>query len=112
MNKYLLRLKVEKMVPAEDVSAVCDMIMSRTNIDNLVDIVIDKGQIKGITIPLSPRENLKLAIRYYFESGCPMELATFTRLENLAGACKKDFDKVVMEALEDMISDLEDLNNG
>ena len=109
MNKYLLRLKVEKLVPAEDVSAVCDMIMSTTNIDNLVDIVIDKGQIKGITTPLSPRENLKRAIRYYFESSCPMEMTTYTRLYNLAGACKKDFDKVVMEAIRDMITDLEDL---
>ena len=109
MNKYLLRLKVGKLVPAEDVSAVCDMIMSTTNVENLVDIVIDKGQIKGITTSLSPRENLKRAIRYYFESSCPMEMTTYTRLDNLAGACKKDFDKVVMEALRDMISDLEDL---
>ena len=109
MNKYLLRLKVEKLVPAEDVSAVCDMIMSTTNLDNLVDIVIDKGQIKGITTPLSPRENLKRAIRYYFESSCPMELTTYTRYDNLARACKKDFDKVVMEALHDMIRDLEEL---
>ena len=109
MNKYLLRLKVEKLVPAEDVSTVCDMIMSTTNLDNLVDIVIDKGQIKGITTPLSPRENLKRAIRYYFESSCPMELTTYTRYDNLARACKKDFDKVVMEALHDMIRDLEEL---
>lgn len=109
MNKYLLRLKVEKLVPAEDVSAVCDMIMSTTNLENLVDIVIDNGQIKGITTPLSPRENLKRAIRYYFESSCPMEMTTYTRLKYLAGACKNDFDKVVIEALRDMISDLEDL---
>lgn len=109
MNKHLLRLKVKKLVPAEDVSTICDMIMSTTNIDNLVDIVIDKGQIKGITCPWSPRENLKRAIRYYFESSCPMEMTTYTRLDNLAGACKKDFDKVVMEALRDMISDLEGL---
>lgn len=109
MNKYMLRLKVEKLVPAEEVSAVCNMIMSTTNIENLVDIVIDKGQIKGITTSLSPRENLKRAIRYYFESSCPTELTTYTRFDNLARACKKDFDKVVMEALRDMISDLEDL---
>jgi hypothetical protein len=49
MNKYLLRLKLEKLLPAEDVSAICDMIMSTTNVDNLDDIVIDKGQIKGIS---------------------------------------------------------------
>lgn len=109
MNKYLLRLKLEKLVPADEVTDVYNTIMSTTNVDNLVDIVIDKGQIKGITTPWSPRENLKHAIRYYFESGCPMELTTFTRLDNLAGACKKNFDIVVIEALEDMISDLEDL---
>lgn len=109
MNKYLLRLKVEKLVPAEEVSAICDMIMSTTNLENLVDIMIDKGQIKGITTDLTPRENLKRAIRYYFENSCPTEMTTYTRLDNLAGACKKDFDKVVIEALHDMISDLEDL---
>lgn len=109
MNKHLLRLKVEKLVPAEDVSAICDMIMSTTNVDNLVDIVIDKGQLKGITTSLSPREYLKRAIRYYFESAYPTELTTYTRLDKVAGGCKKDFDNVVIEALRDMISDLEDL---
>lgn len=109
MNKYLLRLKLEKLVPADEVSAIYDTIMSTTNVDNLVDIVIEKGQIKGITAPWSPRENLKRAIRYYFESTCPTEITTYTKLNNLAGACKKDFDKVVIEALYDMISDLEDL---
>lgn len=58
--------------------------------------------------PWSPRENLKRAIRYYFESSCPMEMTTYTRLDNLAGVCKKDFDNVVIEALHDMISDLEE----
>lgn len=110
MNKYLLRLKLEKLVPADEVTDVYNMIMSTTNIDNLVDVVTDdKGRIKGISTPWSPRENLKRAIRYYFESSCPMEMTTYTRLGYLAEACKKDFDKVVIEALHDMISDLEEL---
>lgn len=108
MNKHLLRIKVEKLVPAEDVTGICDMIMSTTNLDNLVDIVIDKGLIKGITIPCSPRENLKRAMRYYFESAAPMEITTYTRLKEQAGVCKKDFDKIVIEAIGEMISDLED----
>lgn len=108
MNKYLLRLKVEKLVPAEDVSAICDMIMSTTNVENLVDIVIDNGQIKGITTSWSPRENLKRAVRYYLESSCPMEMTTYTTLKNQARDCKKDFDKIVIEALGEIISDLEE----
>lgn len=110
MNKYLLRLKLEKLVPADEVTDVYNMIMSTTNIDNLVDVVTDdKGCIKGISTPWSPRENLKRAIRYYFESTCPMEITTYTMLDNLAASCKKDFDKTVIEALHDMISDLEEL---
>lgn len=109
MNKYLLRHKLEKLVPADEVSDIYDTLMSTSNVDNLVDILIEKGKLKCITSPWSPRENLKRAIRYYFESSCPMEMTTYTRLDNLAGACKKDFDKVVIEALHDMISDLEEL---
>lgn len=47
MNKYLLRLKLEKLVSANEVSSLYDTIMSTTNIDNLVDVVTnDKGYIK------------------------------------------------------------------
>jgi hypothetical protein len=109
MNKYLLRLKLEKLLPADDVADLCDAIMSSPNVDKIVDVVFDKGKITCVKLPWSPRENLKRAIRYYFESSCPMEMTTYTRLGNLAEACKKDFDKVVIEALHDMISDLEDL---
>jgi hypothetical protein len=82
--------------------------MSTTNVDKIVDVVFDKGKITCVKLPWSPRENLKRAIRYYFESTCPMAMTTYTRLEIQARVCKKDFDKIVIEALGEMISDLEE----
>lgn len=109
MNKTLLRIRLEKMLPADEALQAYNSIIKSKDVDRIVDIFIDNGLIKYALIPCSPRENLKKAIRLYFESSCPMEMTTYTRLNNLAGDCKKDFDKVVIEALHDMISDLEDL---
>ena len=109
MNKVRLHLKLEKLLPADKVEFVYNSIISCKHFDRLVDVHVVNGDIKCFSTPWSPRENLKRAIRYYFENSCPMEMTTYTKLDNLAGACKKDFDKVVIEALHDMISDLEDL---
>ena len=108
MNKHLLCLKLEKLVPADDVRDLCDAIMSSPNADKIVDVVFDKGKLTCVMLPWSPRENLKRAIRYYFEASYPMEMTTYTRLKNQAIDCKKDFDKIVIEALGEMISDLEE----
>lgn len=108
MNKNLLHIKLEKLLPADDVADLCDAIMSSPNADKIVDVVFDKGKITCVKLPWSPRENLKRAVRYYLESSCPMEMTTYTTLKNQARDCKKDFDKIVIEALGEIISDLEE----
>lgn len=109
MNKHLLRLKLEKMLPAEVVPYVYDSILSYDNFDRIVDVVIDKDKIKCVAITCSPRENLKRAIQYYFDSKCPTEAATYTMFDNAAKNLKRDFDKVILEAIRDRIKDLEEL---
>ena len=109
MNKQLLRLKLKKMLPTEAIPYVYDSIVSSDNFDRIVDVVIVKDKINCVMLPCSPRENLKRAIQYYFDSKCPTEATTYTVLEKEEKNLKRDFDKVILEAIRERVIDLEEL---
>lgn len=108
MNKVRLHLKLEKMLPADEVESVYDSIISN-DIDNIVDIRVVNGVIKGIRTDLSPRENLKRAMLHYFDSKLPAEMTTYTQFDKLAARAKREFDMIAIEALAEIIKDLEEI---
>lgn len=110
MNKTLLRIRLEKLLPADEASHVYKSIIKSKDVDRIVDIFIDNGLIKYALIPCSPRENLKKAIRLYFESKWPDDdLTTYTRLDNLAKDSRKDFERIVLESIREAMIEIEDL---
>lgn len=109
MNKRLLRIRLEKMLPADEALQAYNSIIKSKDVDRIVDIFIDNGLIKYALIPCSPRENLKKAIRLYFESKYPEDITTYTRLDNLAKDTRKDFDRVVIESIREAVREIEDL---
>ena len=109
MNKTLLRIRLEKMLPADEALQAYNSIIKSKDVDRIVDIFIDNGMIKYALIPCSPRENLKKAIRLYFESKYPEDMTTYTRLDNLAKDTRKDFDRLVIETITEAMIELEDL---
>lgn len=107
MNKVRLHLKLEKLLPADVVEVVYDSIISH-NIDKLVDIYVVNDEIKCSVTDLSPRENLKRAALYFFDSKLPTDMITYTQLDKLAARAKREFDMIAMEALAEIIKDLEE----
>lgn len=108
MNKVRLHLKLEKMLPADEVEFVYKSIISSKHFDTLVDVCVVNGEIKCISTELSPRENLKRAALNFFDSKLPAELTTYTQLDKLAARAKREFDMIAMEALAEMIKDFEE----
>lgn len=108
MNKVRLHLKLEKLLPADAVEFAYDCITSK-NIDNLVDIYVVNDEIKCSLTELSPSENLKRAMLHYFDSKLPAEMTTYTQLDKLAARAKREFDMIAMEALAEIIKDLEEI---
>jgi predicted DNA-binding protein len=45
----------------------------------------------------------------YFESKCPEDITTYTRLDNLAKDTRKDFERLVIETITEAMMELEDL---
>lgn len=111
MNKTLLRIRLEKMLPADEALQAYNSIIKSKDVDRIVDIFIDNGLIKYGLIHCSPRENLKKAIRLYFESKYPEDITTYTRLDNLAKDTSKDFDRLIIETITEAMIELEDLYN-
>ena len=109
MNKILLRIRLEKMLPADEAEHVYKNLIKSKDIERIVDIFIDNNMIKYALIPCSPRDNLKKAIRLYFESKYPEDITTYTRLDNLAKDTRKDFDRLVIETITEAMIELEDL---
>lgn len=108
VNKARLRFKLERLLPANEVEFVYKSIISSKHFDTLVDVYVVDGKIRCLTTDLSPRENLKRAALNYFDSKLPTEVTTYTQLDNLAKAVKRDYDLIAMEALSDIIKDLEE----
>ena len=108
MNKARLHLKLEKMLPADEVEFVYKSIISSKHFDTLVDVHVVNGEIKCITTELSPRENLKRAALNFFDSKLPADMTTYTQLDKLAGRAKREFDMIAIEALAEMIKDFEE----
>jgi len=108
MNKVRLHLKLEKLLPADEVEFVYKSIISAKLFDTLVDVHLVNGEIKCITTELSPRENLKRAALNFFDSKLPAEMTTYTQLDKLAARAKREFDLIAMEALSDIIKDFEE----
>lgn len=108
MNKARLHLKLEKLLPADEVEFVYKSIISSKHFDTVVDVCVVNGEITCLTTDLTPRENLKRAALNYFDSKLPAELTTYTQLDNLAKAAKREYDLIAMEALRDIIKDFEE----
>lgn len=108
MNKARLHAKLEKMLPADDVEFIYKSLISSKRFDQLVDVRLVDGKIKCIITELSPRENLKRAALYYFDSLVPTEVSTYTQLDKSVKSAKHDFDMVVVEAISEMIKELEE----
>lgn len=108
MNKARLHLKLEKLLPADEVEFVYKSIISSKHFDTLVDVYVVDGEIRCLTTDLSPRENLKRAALNYFDSKLATEVTTYSQLDNLAKAAKREYDLIAMEALSDIIKDLEE----
>lgn len=109
MNKTILRIRLEKMLPHDEALHAYNSIIKSKDVDRIVDIFIDNGLIKYALIPCSPRENLKKAIRLYFESHYPEDITTYTKLDNLAKDTRKDFDRLVIETITEAMIELEEL---
>lgn len=108
MNKARLHAKLEKMLPADDVEFIYKSLISSKRFDQLVDVRLVDGKIKCIITELSPRENLKRAALYYFDSLIPTDISTYTQLDKSVKSAKHDFDMVVVEAISEMIKELEE----
>lgn len=108
MNKARLHAKLEKMLPADDVEFIYKSLISSKRFDQLVDVRLVDGEIKCIITELSPRENLKRAALYYFDSLIPTEVSTYTQLDKCVKSTKHDFDMVIIEAISEMIKELEE----
>lgn len=107
MNKARLHFKLEKLLPANEVEFVYRSIISSKHFDTLVDVYVVNGEIRCLTTDLTPRENLKRAALNYFDSKLPTEF-TYSQLDNLAKAAKREYDLIAMEALAEMIKDFEE----
>lgn len=110
MNKARLHCKLEKLLPADEVELIYKSIISSKHFDELVDVSVVDGKIKCIITELTPRENLKRAALYYFDSLIPTEVSTYTQLDKSVKSAKHDFDMVVIEAIAEMIKELEELH--
>lgn len=108
MNKARLHAKLEKMLPADDVEFIYKSLISSKRFDQLVDVRLVDGKIKCIITEFSPRENLKRAALYYFDSLVPTEVSTYTQLDKCVKSAKHDFDMVVVEAISEMIKEIEE----
>lgn len=108
MNKARLHKKLEKMLPADEVEFVYNSIISSKHFDTLIDICVVNGEIKCITSALSPRENLKRAVLYYFDSLISTDISTYTQLDKSVKSAKHEFDMVVIEAISEIIKELEE----